>query len=141
MGNELQEEDERHIGVGNEWQDEDERRVHRRPFPPREEEQDGEDLERLIKKNMIGHEREVAFCLMQKCMDVQSQGIKQQIKSVITLNHLTNHIYIKEAHVKEACKGMRQSNTKPMLVPIKEMTDVLSVESNLLSFRRIHGCV
>ncbi|ERM97745.1 hypothetical protein AMTR_s03307p00003260 [Amborella trichopoda] len=67
-------------------------------------------------------------------MDVQSQGIKQQIKSVITLDYLTNYIYIeadKEAHVKEACKGMRHiySNTKPMLVPIKEMTDVLSVKS------------
>ncbi|XP_020517829.1 putative transcription elongation factor SPT5 homolog 1, partial [Amborella trichopoda] len=85
-------------------------------------------------KCAIGHEREVAFCLMQKCMDVQSQGIKQQIKSVITLDYLTNYIYIeadKEAHVKEACKGMRHiySNTKPMLVPIKEMTDVLSVKS------------
>ncbi|ERM95989.1 hypothetical protein AMTR_s00129p00026860 [Amborella trichopoda] len=71
---------------------------------------------------------------MEKCMDVQSQGIKQQIKSVITLDYLTNYIYIeadKEAHVKEACKGMRHiySNTKPMLVPIKEMTDVLSVKS------------
>ncbi|KAL4178912.1 hypothetical protein AMTRI_Chr13g117530 [Amborella trichopoda] len=85
-------------------------------------------------KCAIGHEREVAFCLMQKCMDVQSQGIKQPIKSVITLDYLTNYIYIeadKEAHVKEACKGMRHiySNTKPMLVPIKEMTDVLSVKS------------
>ncbi|KAL4178910.1 hypothetical protein AMTRI_Chr13g117500 [Amborella trichopoda] len=157
------------IDMGKELQDEDEWRVHRRPFLPREEEQDVEDLERLIKqkygrsdhlkheeettqvvqqallpsvkdlklwtvKCANGHEREVAFCLMEKCMDVQSQGIKQQIKSVITLDYLTNYIYIeadKEAHVKEACKGMRHiySNTKPMLVPIKEMTDVLSVKS------------
>ncbi|KAL4178925.1 hypothetical protein AMTRI_Chr13g117590 [Amborella trichopoda] len=136
------------IDVGKELQDDDEWRVHRRPFLPREEEQDEEttqvaqqallpsvkDPKLWMVKCAIGHEREVAFCLMQKCMDVQSQGIKQQIKSVITLDYLTNYIYIeadKEAHVKEACKGMRHiySNTKPMLVPIKEMTDVLSVKS------------
>ncbi|ERN01275.1 hypothetical protein AMTR_s00002p00250180 [Amborella trichopoda] len=82
----------------------------------------------------IGHEREVAFCLMQKCIDLQSQGVELQIMSVIALDHLKNYIYIeahKEAHVKEACKGMRHiySYTKVLLVPIKEMTDVLSVES------------
>ncbi|KAL4178916.1 hypothetical protein AMTRI_Chr13g117550 [Amborella trichopoda] len=164
------------IDVGKELQNDDEWRVHRQPFLPQEEEQDVEDLERLIKKKYgrsdhleyeeettqvaqqallpsvkdpklwmvkcaIGHEREVAFCLMQKCMDVQSQGIKQPIKSVITLDYLTNYIYIeadKEAHVKEACKGMRHiySNTKPMLVPIKEMTDVLSVKSKAVELSK-----
>ncbi|KAK1371617.1 hypothetical protein POM88_037709 [Heracleum sosnowskyi] len=46
----------------------------------------------------------------------------------IALDHLKNYIYIeadKEAHVKEACKGMRYifTGTKIPLVPIKEMTD------------------
>lgn len=56
-----------------------------------------------------------------------------QIKSVIALDYLKNYIYVeadKETHVKEACKGLRNIyiGTKISLVPIKEMTDVLSVE-------------
>ncbi|CAN6440905.1 unnamed protein product [Victoria cruziana] len=71
---------------------------------------------------------------MQKYLDLQSQGNDLQIRSVIALDHLKNYIYVeadREAHVKEAIKGLRNifSSSKIMLVPIKEMTDVLSVES------------
>ncbi|XP_019168250.1 PREDICTED: putative transcription elongation factor SPT5 homolog 1 [Ipomoea nil] len=84
-------------------------------------------------KCAIGHEREVAVCLMQKCID-------SQIRSVIALDHLQNYIYIeahKEAHVREACKNMRMIYpAKIMLVPIKEMTGVLCVESKAVDLGR-----
>ncbi|WOK96147.1 hypothetical protein Cni_G04854 [Canna indica] len=88
-------------------------------------------------KCAIGHERETAICLMQKFIDKPDL----QIKSVIALDHLKNYIYVeaeKEAHVKEACKGLRNifSSAKVMIVPIKEMTDVLSVESKAVDLSR-----
>ncbi|XP_058074937.1 putative transcription elongation factor SPT5 homolog 1 [Magnolia sinica] len=88
-------------------------------------------------KCAIGHEREAAVCLMQKYID---KGSELQIRSVIALDHLKNYIYIeadKEAHVREACKGLRNIfSMKVMLVPIKEMTDVLSVESKTSDLSR-----
>ncbi|KAL5225364.1 hypothetical protein ABZP36_012003 [Zizania latifolia] len=85
----------------------------------------------------IGHERETAICLMQKFIDRQDL----QIKSVVALDHLKNYIYVeaeKEAHVKEACKGLRNiyGSAKITLVPIKEMADVLSVESKSVDLSR-----
>ncbi|XP_057873734.1 putative transcription elongation factor SPT5 homolog 1 [Cryptomeria japonica] len=81
----------------------------------------------------IGHEREAAVCLMQKYLDLKSQGTDLHISSAIALDHLKSYLYIeadKEAHVLEACKGLRNIySQKIKLVPIKEMTDVLSVES------------
>ncbi|WRX30716.1 NGN domain - like 3 [Theobroma cacao] len=149
------------------------RRLHRRPLPLREDEQeDVEALERSIQaryarsshteydeetteveqqallpsvrdpklwmvKCAIGRERETAVCLMQKYID---KGSELQIRSVIALDHLKNYIYIeadKEAHVREAVKGLRNIfATKIMLVPIKEMTDVLSVESKAIDLSR-----
>ncbi|KAL1831157.1 hypothetical protein ACET3Z_000808 [Daucus carota] len=89
-------------------------------------------------KCAIGHEREVAVCLMQKCID---RGPDLQIRSAIALDHLKNYIYIevdKEAHVTEACKGMRNifTGSKILLVPIKEMTDVLSVRSKAIELSK-----
>ncbi|KAJ4950709.1 hypothetical protein NE237_027541 [Protea cynaroides] len=88
-------------------------------------------------KCAIGHEREAAVCLMQKYID---KGSELQIRSAIALDHLKNYIYVeadKEAHVKEACKGLRNIySQKVMLVPIKEMTDVLSVESKAVDLSR-----
>uniref|UniRef100_A0A0D3GE20 Transcription elongation factor SPT5 n=1 Tax=Oryza barthii TaxID=65489 RepID=A0A0D3GE20_9ORYZ len=86
---------------------------------------------------MIGHERETAICLMQKFIDRSDL----QIKSVVALDHLKNYIYVeaeKEAHVKEACKGLRNiyASAKITLVPIKEMADVLSVESKSVDLSR-----
>ncbi|XP_030525153.1 putative transcription elongation factor SPT5 homolog 1 [Rhodamnia argentea] len=88
-------------------------------------------------KCAIGHEREAAVCLMQKAID---KGPELQIRSAIALDHLKNYIYIeadKEAHVREACKGLRNIySQKVMLVPIREMTDVLSVESKAIDLSR-----
>nr|XP_027087859.1 putative transcription elongation factor SPT5 homolog 1 [Coffea arabica] len=84
-----------------------------------------------------GHEREVAFCLMQKSID---EGSHLQIRSAVALDHIKNYIYVeadKEAHVKEACKGLRKINSKQiMLVPLKEMTDVLSVKTKAVHLSR-----
>ncbi|GMH17129.1 hypothetical protein Nepgr_018970 [Nepenthes gracilis] len=88
-------------------------------------------------KCAIGREREVAVCLMQKFID---RGSELQIRSVIALDHLKNYIYVeadKESHVREAIKGMRSIyGSKILLVPIKEMTDVLSVESKAIDVSR-----
>ncbi|KAL9252903.1 putative transcription elongation factor SPT5 homolog 1 [Drosera capensis] len=83
-------------------------------------------------KCSIGMEREIASSLLQKFVDKP----ELQIRSAIALDHLKNYIYIeadKEAHVREAIKGLnRIYGSKVLLVPIKEMTDVLSVESKTL---------
>ncbi|KAB1220919.1 hypothetical protein CJ030_MR3G026798 [Morella rubra] len=88
-------------------------------------------------KCAIGREREAVFCLMQKSID---RGPELQITSAVALDHLKNYIYVeacKEAHVKEACKGLRNIfSQKVMLVPIREMTDVLSVESKAIDLSR-----
>ncbi|KAG9456809.1 hypothetical protein H6P81_001317 [Aristolochia fimbriata] len=89
-------------------------------------------------KCAIGREREVAVCLMQKYID---KGSELQIRSAIALDHLKNYIYVeaeKEAHVKEACRGLRNifSSAKITIVPIKEMTEVLSVESKSIDLSK-----
>ncbi|ESW09521.1 hypothetical protein PHAVU_009G134600 [Phaseolus vulgaris] len=88
-------------------------------------------------KCAIGHERETAVCLMQKYINRPSEF---QIRSAIALDHLKNYIYVeadKEAHVREACKGLRNIfGQKITLVPIREMTDVLSVESKAIDLAR-----
>ncbi|KAG8493277.1 hypothetical protein CXB51_010859 [Gossypium anomalum] len=79
-------------------------------------------------KCATGRERETVACLMQKYID---KGSELQIRSVIALDHLKNYIYIeadKNAHVREAVKDM--------LVPIREMTVVLSAESKAVHLSR-----
>ncbi|XP_039003283.1 putative transcription elongation factor SPT5 homolog 1, partial [Hibiscus syriacus] len=162
------------VETGGDLPDEDVgKRMHRRPLPLREDEQeDVEALERSIQARYarssqteydeettdveqqallpsvrvpklwmvicaIGGERETAVCLMQKYID---NGSELQIRSVTSLDHLKNYIYIeadKEAHVREAIKGLRSIfGAKIMLVPIREMTDVLSVESKAIDLSR-----
>ncbi|KAH7297506.1 hypothetical protein KP509_26G072300 [Ceratopteris richardii] len=155
---------------GTELPDEEDRqRMHRRPFLPRDDQEDMEEMEKLIQQRYssrqdfqdydeettdveqqallpsvndpklwmvtckIGHEREAAVCLMQKFLDLRSQGQDLQIRSAVALDHLKGYLYVeadREAFVKQACRGLRMIYTnKISLVPIKEMTDVLSVES------------
>ncbi|RZC57663.1 hypothetical protein C5167_004957 [Papaver somniferum] len=84
-------------------------------------------------KCVIGREREAAFFLMQKCA-IDQPGM--HIRSVIALDYLQNYIYVeadKEAHVRDACKGLKMLDTrKIVLVPIKEMTDVVSAKGKAL---------
>ncbi|KAI3838797.1 hypothetical protein MKW92_037117, partial [Papaver armeniacum] len=79
-------------------------------------------------KCAVGREREAAFCLMQKCYDLPGM----HIRSAIALDYLQNYIYVeadREAHVREACKGLKMLDTrKIVLVPIKEMTDVVTAK-------------
>ncbi|KAI3934243.1 hypothetical protein MKW98_009224 [Papaver atlanticum] len=79
-------------------------------------------------KCAIGREREAAFCLMQKFYDLPGM----HIRSAIAIDYLQNNIYVeadREAHVREACKGLKMLDTrKIVLVPIKEMTDVVSAK-------------
>ncbi|GKV35683.1 hypothetical protein SLEP1_g43921 [Rubroshorea leprosula] len=95
------------------------------------------DTKLWMVKCLMGHERETAFCLMQKYID---KGSELQIRSAIALDHIKNCIYIeadKEAHVREACKGMRNIFLKKIeLVPLKEMRDVLSVKSKAIDLSR-----
>ncbi|CAL8173496.1 unnamed protein product [Prunus armeniaca] len=85
---------------------------------------------------MVKCAREAAVCLMQKYIDKP----ELQIRSAVALDHLKNFIYIeadKEAHVREACKGLRNIFAQKInLVPIREMTDVLSVESKAIDLSR-----
>ncbi|KAH0981405.1 hypothetical protein GBA52_008582 [Prunus armeniaca] len=88
-------------------------------------------------KCAIGREREAVVCLMQKYIDKP----KLNIKSAVALDHLKNFIYIEadnEAHVREACKGLRNILALHKLnrVPIGEMTDALSVESKAIDVSR-----
>ncbi|KAJ3704991.1 hypothetical protein LUZ61_008696 [Rhynchospora tenuis] len=87
-------------------------------------------------KCAIGHERELVVRLMQRCID---RGFR--ICSVVALDHLKNYIYVeadKLADVKEACKGLKNilSSRDPEIVPIGEMTTVVSVESKTLGVAR-----
>ncbi|GJS80773.1 putative transcription elongation factor SPT5 homolog 1 [Tanacetum coccineum] len=96
-------------------------------------------------KCAIGHEREATVCLMQKCI---TKPAEMQIRSAIALDHLKNYIYIeayKEAHVRELYDSFARrarvcviylTHSKILLVPIKEMTDVLSVESKSIDISR-----
>ncbi|KAH1064647.1 hypothetical protein J1N35_029634 [Gossypium stocksii] len=88
-------------------------------------------------KCAIGRERETAACLMQKYMD---KGSELQIRSVIALDHLKNYIYIeadKESMLERLSKvRVPYLQQKIMLVPIREMTAVLSAESKAVHLSR-----
>nr|XP_016449596.1 PREDICTED: putative transcription elongation factor SPT5 homolog 1 [Nicotiana tabacum] len=89
-------------------------------------------------KCAIGHEREVAACLMQKQID---KAFNLKIKSVIALDHIQNYVYVeadKESHVREACKGICHVllKNKFVLVPNAEMSDVLCAKSREREFTK-----
>ncbi|XP_021856898.2 putative transcription elongation factor SPT5 homolog 1 [Spinacia oleracea] len=88
-------------------------------------------------KCLPGREREVAAFLMQKSLDKDS---KSHILSAIALDHLKSYIYVEsycEAHVTQACKGMRYVFARNVtMVPLKEMRNVLSVDP--LDSKEIH---
>ncbi|KAE8701807.1 putative transcription elongation factor SPT5-like protein 1 [Hibiscus syriacus] len=154
------------VETGGDLPDEDVgKRMHRRPLPLREDEQeDVEALERSIQARYarssqteydeettdveqqallpsvrvpklwmvicaIGGERETAVCLMQKYIDNGSElqiSVKCQQMFLLTNFELL-----------QAIKGLRSIfGAKIMLVPIREMTDVLSVESKAIDLSR-----
>lgn len=113
----------------------------------------------------MGHEREAAICLMQKYFDKGAELHIRSAIALDHLKNYIYVEADKEAHVKEvifidgccywcyfpklfgfcqliilheqACKGLRNIfSMKVQLVPIKEMTDVLSVESKSIDLTR-----
>ncbi|KMT19955.1 hypothetical protein BVRB_1g009990 [Beta vulgaris subsp. vulgaris] len=79
-------------------------------------------------KCLPGREREVAASLMQKSLN----DFTLHILSAIALDHLKNYIYVEaycEAHVMQACKGMRNVFARNVsMVPMKDMSNVLCVQ-------------
>jgi Early transcription elongation factor of RNA pol II, NGN section len=55
----------------------------------------------------VGHERQVAFCFMQKYVEFHNRGNKLQIFSAFALDHIKGYVYVeadKACDVTEACK-------------------------------------
>lgn len=77
-------------------------------------------------------EKELCICLLQKSYDFAARGTPLLIKSVFCQDHLKGHIYVeayKEAHVRDALKGLRGvfHSKPPRLVPLNEMVDAVTV--------------
>jgi transcription elongation factor SPT5 len=85
----------------------------------------------LVKCRM-GEEKATAIALMRKFIAYQFSEQPLQIKSVIAKEGLRGYIYIeafKQTHVKQIIEGvgsLRIGSWQQMMVPIKEMTDVLN---------------
>ncbi|XP_020091605.1 protein RNA-directed DNA methylation 3 isoform X3 [Ananas comosus] len=81
-------------------------------------------------KCMIGRERQMAFCFMQKFVDLDCLGNKLQIVSAFALDHVKGFVFVeadKANDVSEACKGF--CNIYPgriNLVPPSEVSHLLS---------------
>ncbi|KAK9820946.1 hypothetical protein WJX81_001276 [Elliptochloris bilobata] len=81
-----------------------------------------------------GAEREAVQCLLQKGVDLALRGVPLQIKSAFAQDHLKGYIYVeafKEAHVKEAMRGLRIffQSKGAQLVPLREMVDAITVNA------------
>jgi transcription elongation factor SPT5 len=79
-----------------------------------------------------GHEREACVQVLQKAADLVAAGTPLGIASAFCHDHLKGFIYVeahKEAHVGEAVRGLRSlySSKAPILVPLREMGDALTV--------------
>ncbi|KAF3945897.1 hypothetical protein CMV_027775 [Castanea mollissima] len=81
-------------------------------------------------KCMVGRERNLAFCLMQKYVDLKSLGTKLQIISAFALDHIKGCIYIeadKQFDIIEACKGLTTIySSRIATVPKNEVSHLLS---------------
>jgi len=84
-------------------------------------------------KCRLGEEKLTVLQLMRKFIAYQTTEEPLQIKSVVSPEGVKGYIYIeayKQTHVKQAIDGigsLRMGQYSQMMVPIKEMTDVLRV--------------
>ncbi|RXH85647.1 hypothetical protein DVH24_009468 [Malus domestica] len=144
-------------------EEEDGRRMRHRPLMQEDEQEDLEEIERNLQERygksshreydedttdvdqqaLLPSGRDPKLWMVKCAIGREREYIDKpelQIRSVIALDHLKNYVYVeadKEAHVREACKGLRNIfGQKIMLVPIREMTDVLSVESKAIDLSR-----
>uniref|UniRef100_A0A0D9WID3 KOW domain-containing protein n=1 Tax=Leersia perrieri TaxID=77586 RepID=A0A0D9WID3_9ORYZ len=81
-------------------------------------------------KCMVGRERQMAFCLMQKYVDLQKFGTKVPIISVFALDHVRGFVFVeaeKACDVTEACKGFCSVYISRInAVPAAEVPSLLS---------------
>jgi len=84
-------------------------------------------------KCRIGEEKQTVLQLMRKMIAYQYEAEPLQIRSVVAPEHVKGYIYIeafKQTHVKQAIAGVSNlylAQYSQLMVPIKEMTDVLRV--------------
>jgi len=84
-------------------------------------------------KCRIGTEKETVLILMRKCISLQYTDNPLQIKSAIAVEGLKGYIYVeafKQQHVKQAIEdigNLRIGRWQQLMVPIREMTDVMRV--------------
>ena len=82
-----------------------------------------------------GLEKELCVSLLQKYFNMAKAGAPLNIKSAYTHEGLKGYFYVeayKADDVRAGCKGIRDLHWfKPVMVPIKEMVPVLSVESRV----------
>ncbi|XP_010032136.2 protein RNA-directed DNA methylation 3 isoform X1 [Eucalyptus grandis] len=85
-------------------------------------------------KCTVGRERNSAFCLMQKYVDLMSLGNKIQIISAFAIDHVKGYIYIeadRQSDVIESCRGLCSIYTSRIApVPRNEVSHLLSLRSN-----------
>ncbi|KAA8525208.1 hypothetical protein F0562_006928 [Nyssa sinensis] len=100
------------VDGGADLPDEDDaRRMHRRSLLPREDDQ--EDVEALERSIRARYARSSHTEYDEETTDVEQRALLPSVRdptSAVALDHLKNYIYIevdKEAHVREACQGMR----------------------------------
>ncbi|XP_015766127.1 PREDICTED: transcription elongation factor SPT5-like [Acropora digitifera] len=92
-------------------------------------------------KCKIGEEKSTVIGLMRKAISQQFTDEPLQIKSAVAVEGLKGYIYIeayKQTHVKQAIEGfgtLRLGKWQQMMVPIKEMTDVMKVVKEVVSIK------
>ncbi|XP_078367088.1 LOW QUALITY PROTEIN: transcription elongation factor SPT5-like [Oculina patagonica] len=92
-------------------------------------------------KCKIGEEKATVIGLMRKAIAQQFTDDPLQIKSAVAVEGLKGYIYIeayKQTHVKQAIEGfgtLRLGKWQQMMVPIKEMTDVMKVVKEVVSVK------
>ncbi|KAF8039122.1 hypothetical protein BT93_B1617 [Corymbia citriodora subsp. variegata] len=84
-------------------------------------------------KCTVGRERNSAFCLMQKYVDLMSLGNKIQIISAFAIDHVKGYIYVeadRQSDVIESCRGLCSIYTSRIVpVPRNEVSHLLSLRS------------
>merc|ERR1719508_419549 len=84
-------------------------------------------------RSRFGEEKQTVLQLMRKMIAYQYEAEPLQIRSVVAPEHVKGYIYIeafKQTHVKQAIAGVSNlylAQYTQLMVPIKEMTDVLRV--------------
>ncbi|CAL9773923.1 unnamed protein product [Musa acuminata subsp. burmannicoides] len=86
-------------------------------------------------KCMVGRERQMTFCFMQKYVELENLGTKLQISSVFALEHVKGYVFVeadKLYDVIEACKGFCSVySSRINIVPRSEVPHLLAIRNKL----------